>query len=299
MGDIPYDDSEALVLTDQMGNMSLNLQPGATFMAHVGDMMKGQRTQCAEAYFLLVRNILSQGPLPAFVLAGDNDYLDCPDLDVAWSYYLNAFVNFELDWSSKLPTGVPPLNVTRWTEGVAGANFTTSRPEYFTFMEDGILFMSLNLMRMPDGVSPDDAFYERLNATKAWVTHVLSTNDAAQTRGVVMFGHAFFNDDTRPLFPELRAIFYAYNFYMPTLYVHGDGHQFHIGLYIGSQFGWDSFTEVQVEQGALADPLLITVAPLVNGVMTPLTQENDNQTIIANGLFRIDQQNGMYSTSGN
>lgn len=263
-------------------------------MVHVGDMMKGKRTGCGEAYFLLVRNILSKGPLPAFVLAGDNDYLDCPVLEVAWLYYLNSFVNFEQDWTYKLPTGVPPLNVTRWTEGVAVGNWTTSRPEMFAFVEDGILFMSLTLMRMPEDASPDDLFYERLDASKQWVTHVLSTHDATQTRGVVMFGHAFFTDTTRPLFSDLRAIFYAYNFYLPTLYIHGDGHEFSVQLNIGSQFEWDTFQGVQVEQGALADPLLITVAPLVNGIMIPLTQENDMQTVLGNGLFRIDRQNGNY-----
>ena len=47
-------------------------------------------------------------------------------------------------------------------------------------------------------------------------------------------------------------------------------------------------------QGGKADPLLIEVAPLRNGVMEPLEKENELQYIFGNGLFRVDRQNGRY-----
>jgi hypothetical protein len=296
MGDIPYTKAEAAVLVDQIANMTFNLRPGAAFMVHVGDMMKGKQTLCLESNFLLVKNILFQSPLPAFVLMGDNDYLDCPDPEQAWNYYLNSFVDFEQEWSTVLPTGVPLLNVTRWTEQVAVAgNVTTPRPEMFKFVEDGILFISLTVMNMPDGASPDALFYERLNHSKAWVDTALFETGSSQLRGVVMFGHGLIGEPLFPFFGELRDVFAAYNVDVPTLYVHGDGHKFHIGQNIGqNSFGWTSFIEIQVEQGALADPLLIEVAPLVNGVTSPLLQERDMQTVVAGGLFRVDQQNGCY-----
>jgi hypothetical protein len=300
MGDVPYSDAEAPILFDQMTNMTLNRRPGAAFMVHVGDMMKGLRTLCEESYYLLVKNILFQSPLPPFVLSGDNDYLDCPDPELGWSYYLNSFVDFEQEWSTVLPAGVPLLNVTRWTEEVAvvanvtTSNVTTSRPEMFKFVEDGILFMSLTVMNMPEGVSPDALFYERLNHSKTWVETALSEKGSAQLRGVVMFGHALIGDPLIPFFGELKDTFYANLIYVPTLYVHGDGHEFHIALNMGESFNWTSFTDVQVEQGALADPLLIEVATLVNGIMSPLLQENAMQTVLAGGLFRVDQQNGCY-----
>jgi hypothetical protein len=296
MGDIPYTEEEAVVLVDQLANMTLNLMPGASFLVHVGDMMKGKQTLCLESYYLTVRNILFQSPLPAFVLMGDNDYLDCPYPEQAWSYYLNAFVDFEQEWSTVLPTGVPLLNVTRWTDEVAVVgNFTTARPEMFKFVEDGILFMSLTVMNMPDGVAPDALFYERVDHSKTWAETALYEMGSSQLRGVVMFAHGLIGDALIPFFGELKDIFYAYNVDVPTLYVHGDGHQFHIGLNMGQQFNWSSFIDIQVEQGALADPLLIGVAPVVNGITSPLLQETDMQTVLAGGLFRVDQQNGCYA----
>jgi hypothetical protein len=52
--------------------------------------------------------------------------------------------------------------------------------------------------------------------------------------------------------------------------------------------------EIQVAQGAKADPLLVTVVMAKNGIMKPIVAENGIQTIVGNDLFLIDQQGGCY-----
>ena len=47
------------------------------------------------------------------------------------------------------------------------------RREMFAFEEDGILFLSLTIMKMNNKKPPDDLFYERLAVSKAWVKRQL------------------------------------------------------------------------------------------------------------------------------
>lgn len=307
MGDVPYSKWEEQILISQIQNLTAHRHPGAAFLVHCGDMMKAQRTGCAQGYYQNVRNILSQGPLPTFVLCGDNDHVDCEAPDIAWEYYLDSFVDFEQDWLYRLPDGVPPLGVTRWLlpENVPledNATRWTTRSEMFSFAEDGILFLSMTLMHVPDGLAPDDLFQERLADSKAWVTQQVNKavtehrSRGEQLRGVVLFGHARIAEHLRPFFMELKQVFYDALVYVPVLYIHGDGHVWNVNENFGSSIGWTQFTDVQVDQGAKADPLLIEVAfPPKGGIMQQLISNNRNQYVVGNGLFRIDRQNGEYN----
>ena len=66
--------------------------------------------------------------------------------------------------------------------------------------------------------------------------------------------------------------------------------QFHSKLLLGV-----FHREIQVAQGAKADPLLVTVVMAKNGIMKPIVAENGIQTIVGNGLFLINQQGGCYN----
>lgn len=61
-----------------------------------------------------------------------------------------------------------------------------------------------------------------------------------------------------------------------------------------TQQRWIGFTDIQVDQGGKADPLLVEVAPLQKGVMKPFKKESDMQHVFGDGLFRIDRQKGRY-----
>lgn len=60
--------------------------------------------------------IRSESPLPQFIFAGDNDYLDCPDKEQAWDRYLDTFKDFDKEWKDDLPSGARKLDVDRWDE---------------------------------------------------------------------------------------------------------------------------------------------------------------------------------------
>ena len=111
-----------------------------------------------------------------------------------------------------------------------------------------------------------------------------------------MFGHSMLSDSNglKPFIKEdLKELFYDEGLQdMPVFYVNGDGHKFEISG-IG---GWESFTRVQVDQGGKADPILIEVAPMVDGKTTSFqtNASSKKQFVVGNGLFRIDRQKGRY-----
>ena len=113
-----------------------------------------------------------------------------------------------------------------------------------------------------------------------------------QLRGAVIFGHAKISDPLLPFLSNLQTIFESNQVFGPVLYIHGDGHEFDIETPFSDT--WDAFTGIEVDQGGLADPLLITVAPSSNGVTVPLTSEKNSQIILGDGLFRVDRQQGLY-----
>ena len=299
MGDVPYAAWEEIMLSSQMSDMRDNLAPGAAFTVHVGDMQKGFRTNCALSHFYKVANILLQGPLPTFVQVGDNDYLDCPDPPTAISNYRNTFVGMEGNWTHS-------LGVERWTTPeLVPVEYDVTRmvanPEMFAFVEDGILFIAFNILNMnlDQGELPDDLFYERLADSTYWVTKQLQKHKS-EIRGVVMISHAMVSPDIRPFFENLQTVFVAEAVYSPVLYIHGDGHDFKINTDFGQNLGWPQLTRIEVDQGAYADPLLISVARDIGGLVEPLVPDGSgNQFLVGNGLFLVDRQAGRYPDSVN
>lgn len=213
----------------------------------------------------------------------------------AWGNYTSHFAEpgFEQAWFLKYRESVPG----NWVS-VSNVERSDANPELFAFVEDGILFMSLNVMRMPDNEDEDEAFYERLATSKAWVEQQLAEKFVKyQVRGVVMFGHSLIHEGKVHEFfaNDLKTVFADNNAKRPVLYFHGDGHKYNVDYGFGRAEDWIEFQHIQVDQGATADPLLIEVAPIKGGIVQPLVVENDLQVVLGNGLFRIDRQKGLYS----
>ena len=182
MGDIPYNKKEAVILEEQLVNMNSNRHPGSAFAVHVGDFQRWQITACAENAFTDFRTMLLKSPLPVLVLAGDNDYLDCPNLEESYSYFTETFSTIETNWTNRLPPGIEELAINRWWG---------QRPEMFSFVEDGILFLSTNLLNAAAEFINTTEWNSRMNDSAAWVR---AEREAAfeqhDVRGVVMFTHA-------------------------------------------------------------------------------------------------------------
>ena len=301
MGDTPYSASDELILQDQIRNMTqVSTARNAVFTVHVGDLQMPGRSECSESAFASVYSYLSLGPVPTFVLAGDNDWYDCPVPSQAWERYMRYFGRFEHLWTLRLPLDTPRLaNVTKFSK----------RPEMFAFEHGNVLFLSVTLINgFPDGTATTDTndhttataeqqWNERMVANMEWIRTTLDHYFAHYPlRGVVLFGHAVRSPDIRSFFVTLSDIFQQtpVRAATPVLYLHGDGHEWQVDTRAASVLNWPSYTAVQVEQGGHAEPCVVEVAPVVDGVMVPLEAKHGLQHIFANGLFRIDRQGGNY-----
>lgn len=307
MGDVPYNDEERQILVSQLQEMKQNLSPNASFLVHVGDWQKPYRTNCSPTHFASIANLFrEESPLPSYVLAGDNDYLDCKDPNVAWEQYLENFVGLEQDFKDSIPAGVPHPDAKRWEDRrwIEGG-YDAKRKEMFSFVQSDVLFLSVTLLNMGMKVEndptkgrakPDNLFYERLAVSKAWLKKNLEDYSDRKLRGIVMFGHAMISDDLKPFFgDEVRKVVFDQGLGdAPFMYVCGDGHEFAIGKGLP---GWSQFTRVMVDNGAAADPLRIDIAPVIDGRTYALNVDGNSgseQFILGHGLFRIDRQKGRY-----
>jgi hypothetical protein len=294
MGDTPYAVWEQVVLEQQIANMTLYRKNDSLFTVHVGDLWKVDRTNCGLDTIDEVSSTLLAGPLPTFVMPGDNDSKDCPDPDAAWERWLSHFIPFEQNWANRTLPGVPSitsLNVTR--------NYP-DYPQMFTFVHLDVLFLSVHLLQHPP---TDEALLEIWDARQVANYEWAMTNiDAAyakfNVRAVVIFTHGLRAPETRPFFEQIGPTFTTNlaRLVTPVLYIHGDGHVFEINTTLTTQLNWVNFREIQVDQGGFADPLFIEVAPMIgnSGQIIPLVKEHSLQIVLADGLIRLDRQRGRY-----
>lgn len=260
MGDVPYTNDEAEILKGQINQMNNWIHPESLFMVHLGDFNHPDDTDCQQSHFNDISDILWNAPLPTFVLAGDNDFLECPDEEDAWYNYLNTFLNYEEEWSEYRKLN----NVLRWDyDAYVDGYGQVSRPDMFAFYQEGILFMSLALLNMKNE-DPDRNFREREAVSLSWARRRLREYVSEKDfRGVVLFSHAEHSGDLEQFFEDdLRQVFDDENANVPVLYLCGDSHYWDIEE---GKYSWSEFTYVSVDRGACADPLLIEVAPVIAG----------------------------------
>ena len=270
--------AQAVTLENQMEDLREDDIDEALFLIHLGDFNQPQQTDCDLNHFQSVRDILAQSPVPTLVMAGDNDYQECPSKDEAWENYLDTFVGFEEDeWD-------PEFDVDRNSGG------SSSRPggrDLFSFYEKGILFISTALLNKSDRESSSD-FQDRLEASEDWVRENLRRYQNDDPRGVVLFGHAEKNDSLENFFGQALKDMFEEEGYgdINALYLCGDRHRYRTtrGL-----FGWDKLDYISVDQGGCAAPILVEVAP-----EDELFSSDSN--VFGGGLFRIDRRGGRYSS---
>jgi hypothetical protein len=196
----PYAAWEEQMLVDQMANMTLYRRPDTYFTVHVGDIQKPARTQCRESVYQTVAYYLLGGPLPTFILPGDNDWNDCPDPEEAIGFFRYYFKDFEDQWKT-LPDGVPRMNVTHHPY----------YPEMFRFEYNQILFLSVDLTDSKPDSSAGQALWDEWNNITAaninWVwTHFEEV--VSYIRAVIIFGQALYNpDSTKEFFQGVAPMF--------------------------------------------------------------------------------------------
>jgi len=220
IGDVPYGTSEAALFQKQMANH--NKYGSSAFLVHVGDILIGS---CAESKYSQVASMMKSLAVPAYLVMGNHETVDCKNASQGTSYFLKYFKNFEQNFC-----GAP---VTEHQSG---------HPENWAFISNGALFIGINLVYGGDSAVEQAA---------AWVQQQLEAK-VSQVRAAVIFSHFDPNRNSKFSTPFRRA---AGAFDKPVLFAHGHGHAWSVK----TPFPEKNILRVQVNKGSAEDPVEVTV----------------------------------------
>jgi len=273
MGDTPYAPWEDVLLQQQVKNLTED----KLFAIHVGDMQKVQRTNCSlDHYKHIQKELIKKSPVPTLILPGDNDWYDCEDPPAALEQFRSVF-----------------YPVKHWPYDL---QVHPTYPELLAWWHEGILFITVHLIH---GNLQDLSWQPLLTISADWV-HEVVTAESRPIRGIFLLGHSLRSPRTRPFFEYVwnntMAPTWPLDKMPPTMYMHGDGHDWSIDTKFSHQVGWKFYHDIQCDQGGLADPLVVSVAPTNDRgkVLEALDASTPNQYTFAHGFYRIDRQRGMY-----
>jgi hypothetical protein len=261
-GDAPYAPDQAVRLEAQMKSIPSD----AEFIVFVGDLRKaGPDIICRRAEYDTVAQYFRNSPVPVFVLIGDNDANDCPNLSQGLQYWNDNFLNFESRyWKHNF--------VLRRQDGY---------PDNFAFTHKKTLFVGLNIIG--GQTLNSNEWLRRLSAEATWTINMIRDyrNLLNQTSGgkdvgkVVIFGHADPGSRHASFFqPMATFIRNELQNKVPILYVNGDKHAW---TNTTSFYGQSSWYRIGVE-GLVKEPL------------TKVTIDGNSQTINPVQAFNVDRR---------
>jgi hypothetical protein len=235
IADVPYYNNEKVVLPTQLATQ----MEGCEFLVHLGDIKRGE-TSCDESYYTIIKDIMLQSPVPAFIVPGDNEWNDCGDtseIEVAMDHWHTHLLHFENNWNHT-------LGVIR-------------QPEYeenFYFIRKGILIFGLNIVG--GRVQDVQEWMLRLSAEIDWVRQIVKLN-VLTVHGIIIMAHGKPTNNNRFFFNPLSDFIQDELFNLiPVLYLHGDGHSW---LHTPNFFDQPNFLRIQHE-GGVRDPVLKILA---------------------------------------
>jgi Calcineurin-like phosphoesterase len=239
-GDVPYSAAQTVKLEAQMRNIPSD----AEFIVFVGDLRQaGVNITCQLSEYQKVATLFRLSPVPVFVIIGDNDASDCPNMAEGLQYWNQEFLNFESRY---------------WTH-----NFVIRRqdgyPDNFAFIHKNNLFVGLNII---GGITRDQTEWEvRLSAEALWTIDLIreyrqllnQTFHGTAVGRVVLFGHADPGSRHAPFFQPISSfIKNELQNSIPIVYINGDKHEW---TYTPNFYGRSSWLRIGVT-GLAAEPLL-------------------------------------------
>lgn len=230
MGDVPRSDAENILVQEhiQLHNQKSNSE----FMFHVGDIKDG-KSPCSEDVYLRVAGYFKKLSVPMFIVPGDNEWNDCPDVDAAWENWTNYFMNFENNWKND-------FNVSRQID----------REENFAFTYKDVLFIGINLV---GGTIHDAEEWKNRHSQNAeWIESQFSKSKT-KVRTAVIIAQA--NPDEKHIDFMEKFLKSAENFSKPIIFIHGDGHHW---IY-EKEWKLKNIVRIQVDKGGIAQPLKVTI----------------------------------------
>ena len=149
--------------------------------------------------------------IPTWIVVGDNEWNDLEDPVQGWKWWQKYYARFEERFRPRWETERPP-----------------ERPENFTFVRKGVVFLGINL---PGGRVHDASEWAlRLPQDAAWIKEVLTRPSMSDVRAAVILCQANpfvikpgeLKDKFKAfLLPFRRA---AADWKKPLLFLHSDGH---------------------------------------------------------------------------
>lgn len=220
--DVPYNPGEIPTLEQDV--LDHDAYSPSSFLIHLGDINQASEG-CHEERYESISDILRSSEVPAFILPGDNEWLDCADPDQGWAWWEEHLGALYESFCFEAPVE---------TQG--------ARPENFAFLLDDVLFVGLNRPSgAPVDLTRDDA---------DWVDTQFAAH-ADDARAVVLMAHSLPDGE---LETAIRYNVGAYD--GPVLYIQGNGHVW------DHEIGWLGFPNlerVQVDMGGMAPPVQVTV----------------------------------------
>lgn len=226
----------------------------AAFVIHLGDI-KSSAAPCDNATFSIAEGFLRKSKVPAFFVVGDNEFNDCPrkngpreDQMNALKLWRSMFVRFDRKyWNHDLDVTTMP-----------------DRPESFTFINHGTLFIGLNLVGSP--VVDWTEWNNRTRTQLDWTIDLIEerrTGDMA-IGAIVIFFHANLDGKHR-LFvdPLISYVQDVLNNTIPIMLIGGDNHAW---LYEPNYKSQSSILRVRKTGGTNEPPLRIVVNPSASRV---------------------------------
>ncbi len=231
MGDVPYKAGEEILLAKQLTELPADCR----YVFHVGDIQSGPVAPVTEDRYKQVAGILKQSPKQVFIVPGDNEWNDAPNVDEAWTFWMRNLYRLDESWKTT-------LNVERQKE----------RVENLAFVDGGVLFVGLNLVggRVHDAAEWKMRHQQNVDWINAQFTRHMDDVGAA-----VIFAQA---NPAKPHQDFVDGLVKAANtFKKPVLFLHGDGHKWLKDV----PFAAKNILRVQVDMGGIAPPLKVTVQP--------------------------------------
>ncbi|GAX13588.1 hypothetical protein FisN_3Lh158 [Fistulifera solaris] len=241
-GDVPYSAVEAVGLTGQMQAVPSD----AELVLHVGDIRRSTTTPCLASEYEAVQGILNQSTAPLLVIVGDNEWNDCSNTDEAYSFFHHYFARFEKQWSS--------LEALVVRDPVY--------PEVFSFVQEGVLIIGLNLVggRVHNSTEWQNRLTYQSNQVQQRILSYWA--ETGETAKVIVTGHADPRARHSDFFtPFQNFIANTLNNQVPIMYLNGDSH---IYKYEPNFLNQSSLLRVMVRGGTVEAPIRIQVNLKVN-----------------------------------
>jgi len=195
----PFSNADTNLLQRQLSSLDAVGKKAASFLVHLGSLS----TNCSSQSFSYASNLLKKSPIPVFVVPGDDDWSNCPNPIIALDTWRSSFLNFDI--KNKFQTGILP------SEKMS----QISRPENFSFLLYGILFIGLDIVS--NSTSPT-----LILENTQWIEMSLSSAvySKSEYRAVVLLGHAPISSSKGSFFFSILDTLSGLN--KPVLYIHAN-----------------------------------------------------------------------------